>query len=454
MAMEGTELTREQVLKRDIRWDIYMTAKLITGTGLQLLRRYDHKSKEVQAGLLNEDGAAYVKTFLMVIKNLGKEETIEYTLALIDDMLAVDPSRAKLFHDKSLAGEDIYGPFLRLLQKKNWFILEKTSKILTLVLSARPKFQPGSGTGNGPSSSAAPPVDPADQVLSQFVDWLVGQLKHPSNASKGVPTAVGALSILLRETQVRALFVKSDAIKQLGPLIVPASSQQHMQLLYEAILSVWLLSFYEPAIEAISSGKIVPRLIDVAKSSTKEKVVRVAVLTLRNLEGKGNIGYEMVELGFPKVIASLKLQAWTDEDLTEALDSLEESLKGNIRVLSSWDKYKQEVLSGTLDWTPIHKNAAFWRENVTRFEDGDFQVLRVLVTLLDTSGDKKTIAVACYDLGQFIENHPAGRGILRDLKAKERVIKHMTDPDPEVQKQALLCVQKLLLSAKYVSYMQ
>lgn len=82
------------------------------------------------------------------------------------------------------------------------------------------------------------------------------------------------------------------------------------------------------------------------------------------------------------------------------------------------------------------------------------QVLRILITLLDISRDSKTLAVACHDISQFIQFHPAGRGIVVDLKAKERVMKHMSHPDPELAKQALLCVQKILLSAKYVSYMQ
>ena len=75
-----------------------------------------------------------------------------------------------------------------------------------------------------------------------------------------------------------------------------------------------------------------------------------------------------------------------------------------------------------------------------------------MITLVDNSRDPKTLAVACSDLGKFIENHPSGRNIALDLKAKERVMGLMENSDPQVRKQALLCVQKLLLSAKYVSY--
>ena len=34
-------------------------------------------------------------------------------------------------------------------------------------------------------------------------------------------------------------------------------------------------------------------------------------------------------------------------------------------------------MSGALDWTPVHTSDAFWRANAGRFEEKDFQLLRV-----------------------------------------------------------------------------
>lgn len=65
------------------------------------------------------------------------------------------------------------------------------------------------------------------------------------------------------------------------------------------------------------------------------------------------------------------------QDLLEALNQLDEGLKDNIKKLSSFDKYKQEVLLGHLDWTPCHKDPMFWRDNVSNFEESDFQVSSV-----------------------------------------------------------------------------
>ncbi len=52
------------------------------------------------------------------------------------------------------------------------------------------------------------------------------------------------------------------------------------QLLYEAVLCIWLLSFYDGAVDAFSTARVLPRLVDVVKLSTKEKVLLDAVFEL------------------------------------------------------------------------------------------------------------------------------------------------------------------------------
>lgn len=48
------------------------------------------------------------------------------------------------------------------------------------------------------------------------------------------------------------------------------------------------------------------------------------------------------------------MQQKEDEDLIGALEGLDTSLKENIQMLSSFEKYKKEVLGDSLDWTPMH----------------------------------------------------------------------------------------------------
>jgi V-type H+-transporting ATPase subunit H len=97
-----------------------MTARLISDANLQLLRRYDKRPPELQASLLDESGPAYVEAFLTVLRNVTKEETVQYILALLLQMLQDSPSRAHLFHQLP-ASTDPYAIFLRLLQRSDWF---------------------------------------------------------------------------------------------------------------------------------------------------------------------------------------------------------------------------------------------------------------------------------------------------------------------------------------------
>lgn len=450
--MDVAALTTEQVLRSDIPWETYMSTKLITGTGLQLLRRYDKKSESQRASLLDDDGPAYVNVFMSILRDVFKEETVDYVIALIDDMLTANPRRARLFHDKSLASQDIYGTFLRLLWEGNWFVQEKSCKILSLILSIRP-IQEGSDS-NGEASSSKNKLMSVDDVLKRLVGWLCAQLKGPSHPTRVVLVAINCLATLLKEPCARASFVQEDGVNLLIPLISPASTQQSIQLLYETCLCIWLLSYYDAALDYLATTRVLPRLLEVIKGSTKEKVVRVVIFTFRNFLARGAFGAQMVDLGLPQILQSLKAQAWSDEDLLDSLTQMEKGLKDNIKRLSSFEKYKQEVLLGHLDWSPMHKDPGFWRENMTNFEENDFQILRVLITMLDVSVDPTALAVACYDLSQFIQYHPAGRLVASDLKAKEHVMKLMNHENAEVTKNALLCTQRLFLGTKYAHFLE
>jgi len=51
---DASDLTTSDVLKRDVAWDTYLTARLISEKDLQLIRRYDKRGADVQRELLNE----------------------------------------------------------------------------------------------------------------------------------------------------------------------------------------------------------------------------------------------------------------------------------------------------------------------------------------------------------------------------------------------------------------
>lgn len=448
-------------------WETYMAAHLISDKDLHLIRKFDKRSQEVQKQVLEENGVALVETLCTVLRNVTKEEIMQYVLALLDEIVTSDSARAQLFHQQKtlLNITDLYIVFLRLLQRTDWFIQEKACKLLTLIFLARPNKELHLATSAGPSSaastSAAAPIASAASAALQgnlvsFINWLCGQLRRPSNPQCSVPAAVSALGSLLKEAPVRELFTRTGGVQLLAPLLRGASAASpNQQLLYDAGLAAWQLTFYHSAAEIMGTTGLLTGFVEVVRSGQKEKVVRTGLLALKQLLGDSSLdfGPDLVEAGLLKIVTSRAQQNWEDEDISALLTWLEESLRAHILDLSNFDKYKKEVLSGSLDWSPMHTSEQFWRENVCLFEERDFQILRVLLKLLESSRQPRTLAVACHDLGQFITYYPAGKGIVTDLKGKERVLHLVQHPDPEVQKNALLATQKILLSRDKVDYL-
>lgn len=122
-----------------------------------------------------------------------------------------------------------------------------------------------------------------------------------------------------------------------------------------------------------------------------------------------------------------------DEDIVEDIDTLRDALAKDVLQMSSFDVYKREILSGNLEWSPVHRSEKFWcvsliylchtypnllffsnfsllrRENVARLEENQCQVLKALVEILKTSSDGQNLSIACFDIGEFSRFHPRGR---------------------------------------------
>lgn len=113
--------------------------------------------------------------------------------------------------------------------------------------------------------------------------------------------------------------------------------------------------------------------------------------------------------------------------------------------MTTWDVYKSEVESAHLQWGVVHSEK-FFKENVRRMEgaDGKFSIIKMLVRLTN-EGDDEVAAIACFDIGEFVRHYPGGRTIAKRLGARESVMKLIEHDNQELQRQALLCISKMLV---------
>jgi V-type H+-transporting ATPase subunit H len=54
-------------------------------------------------------------------------------------------------------------------------------------------------------------------------------------------------------------------------------------------------------------------------------------------------------------------------------------------LFSSYDEYVTEIRSGRLEWSPVHRSEKFWRENADRLNEKNYELLKILIHLLESS---------------------------------------------------------------------
>lgn len=140
----------------------------------------------------------------------------------------------------------------------------------------------------------------------------------------------------------------------------------------------------------------------------------------------------MVQSKVLKQLSILEQRKFDDEDIVEDIQFLNERLQASvqdlryilkkIRNLSKWflyivefklyssfDEYATEVKSGRLEWSPVHRSAQFWRENASRLNERNYELLRILVHLLETNRDPLVLSVASFDVGEYVRHYPRGK---------------------------------------------
>lgn len=156
---------------------------------------------------------------------------------------------------------------------------------------------------------------------------------------------------------------------------------------------------------------MIPDLLDMAKGSVKEKVIRVClacwtnfILKARRLAVPVMIGCKMLD--YIEQLASRKI---ADDEMLQDIRFIKEELSKAYQSLNSFDVYASEVKSGKLVWSPPHKSSLFWGENAARLEENGGELLQMLTRLLTNSQDPLVLAVAAHDLGEYICRRPQGK---------------------------------------------
>jgi len=255
---------------------------------------------------------------------------------------------------------------------------------------------------------------------------------------------------MLKRPSTQVIFIKKDGLNKLVSLLQKDSTTASPQLLYLVGFCIWLLSFNPECLGELKKNHVVKEVVRLIRISVREKIIRISFATLRNLLDKEEkFNEDMIGQDLIKLAQTLASKNWKDKDIEDDIKVVSQKLERSVEELSSFEMYVAEIQSGALHWSPVHSEL-FWRENVMRFEDKNFAFIGALVEVLKIDAkEPEPLEVACYDLGEFARFYPDGKRIIEKFGGKVRLL-HLMGHGPEsfakVRKQALLCVQKLMVT--------
>ncbi|XP_019758701.1 V-type proton ATPase subunit H isoform X1 [Dendroctonus ponderosae] len=461
------------IRNQKVNWQSYFQSQMISQEDFNFIVAFDVNDSQNKVALLRRDRTQAAQTLLNLLGHVSKDQTLQYILVLVDDMLQEDRSRVEIFHEyATLRKEPMWAPFLNLLNRQDGFITNMTSRIIAKI-----------------ACWSHTPMERSD--LHFYLTWLKDQLKSqelknklhaakmvPKRESRGCNSIIaGANSILfgmsladatrvaqenneyiqsvarclqmmLRIDDYRFAFVSVDGISTLLSVL---AGRVNFQVQYQLIFCLWVLTFNPLLAEKMNKFNVIPILADILSDSVKEKVTRIILAVFRNLIEKpedAQVAKEhcisMVQSKVLKQLQILEQRKCDDEDITADVEFLSEKLHSSVQDLSSFDEYATEVKSGRLEWSPVHKSK-FWRENAQRLNEKNYELLRILIHLLETSKDPLVLSVASFDIGEYVRHYPRGKHVIEQLGGKTLVMQLLGHEDPNVRYEALLAVQKLMV---------
>lgn len=287
--------------------------------------------------------------------------------------------------------------------------------------------------------------------LHFYLSWLRDQLKLTGN--EYLQSVARCLQMLLRIDEYRMAFVNMEGISTLLGVL---SGRVNFQIQYQLTFCLWIMTFNPLLAEKMSKFNVIPVLSDILSESVKEKVTRIILATYRNLiekpEQREIARDNSITMVQCKVLKQLDIltQAGAgakmdDEDMKGDVEFLVTTLTASVTDLSSFDEYSTEIKSARLEWSPVHSSEKFWRENAQRLNEKNYELLKILIRLLESSKDPLVLSVAAHDLGEYVRHYPRGKAVAENLGGKHLVMTLLTHEDPNVRYEALLCVQKLMV---------
>lgn len=392
---------------RPIPWDGYKRAKVLSEENAELFKALE-KPGTTFIDTVASHVSEYVSAALTLLRDIPRDDLIKYLVLFLGDASLTVPAVSKAFASDP-SNWQVLVSIINAGDAQKSLLAVRTFAILLSLQQA-------------PNSA-----------VNSFFDFIRNTLL---TSETNEDTAVQVLALVLQKKELRDLAPVTELLK--------LAQCQILQVQYYALLSIWLVSFEPPLAKSlVIDNSAISILIETARTAIKEKVVRMSIAIILNVlkfDHTQAVSLLIAERGLP-ICTSLCQRKWADDELREDLEYLRGVLHDAFAKMTTFEEYDAELKAKHLQWSPPHKNPAFWRENLDEFQKQDWKALNILCSLLDSS-DPTTQAVAAHDVTCILNESPEAIPIVSEHKQKLMAL--LGSADPEVRFQALQATQALL----------
>ncbi|KAI9790257.1 MAG: H(+)-transporting V1 sector ATPase subunit H [Peltula sp. TS41687] len=480
---------QNNIRARPIPWDGAVRAGHISEAHLAKIRSADKVRKEQRRRVVEEDLPGFRALLLggsdnneksVLVSAKKRPDVVQYMLVLTGDLIDGKPQLAHIL----LEHPTPYDTFLQFFSKTS-NADDPIPLLATAVLTSLLSIALSSAAS---STTTRPSQEQIEKTLPKMYAYLANLARSTDGGLQDI--GVQEYSALLRNTRSRELFWehREDTVKPMIDILRSAAGVEKnglgngngedgastlwsgaagsssssatvrsvtdvgiaggvgLQLLYHVLLVLWQLSFEGSLVgEGLEREyEIIALYSTLLRLSPKEKTTRLLLSTLTNLLGASGNRSTLLPIAtvarLPSVLQNLRGRHYTDPDLLEDLNGLDDLLSEYTRTQTTFDEYAAEVRAGHLRWSPPHRNPSFWHENARRIiEENQNELPKKLAEILGKSweADKQVLAVACNDVGCLVKEVPEMRARLEKLGLKARVMALMAERDDGVRWESL-----------------
>uniref|UniRef100_A0AC35TT80 V-type proton ATPase subunit H n=1 Tax=Rhabditophanes sp. KR3021 TaxID=114890 RepID=A0AC35TT80_9BILA len=427
-ATSKLQMEANEVRTRDKpNWNSYLRSDMITQEVFDFVINYEKAtSKESSQAFIIENKDILANTFVSLISSVSKVPLVKYSLVMLNDLLHQDKTRSDLFATPK-ADKSIFAYFLPVLNSPDSFVKNQMAAVIAKLACY------GS-------------LRLASDELSIYYSVLKDELKNKENPY--INTVTRCFQMMFRIDKYRVEFVRANGIYDLASCM---NGKINFQLQYQLIFCFWCLTFNEKLAKEVHKAGVIQLLVDVLSETTKEKVMRIILATFRNIIEKiedkeivRQAALNMVQCKTMKTLELLENKKLEDVDIAEDIEFLQQKLNASVHDLSSFDEYCSELRGGRLQWSPVHKSDKFWKENAQKFNEKNFELIKILISKL-RENDPLVQCVAAHDIGEYVRHYPRGKTVIENQNGKQEVMKLLSAEDPNVRYHALLAIQKLMV---------